>query len=150
LTRLRKLELVTGLGTALLSILVSVIILKIEREDAQYLERDFAMLEQIKLAILFFMLSGLIVAIGSYIHAVKRKGWGRVILGAGSLFLTINFLRYLVVLVWSPGLWSLLFVLLTVFAIVTAAISVPGQGIRNRQEKHFLAKQPEEEPSSTP
>ena len=42
MTRLRKLELVTGLATALLAVCVSFLMLEIDRDVAKQLERDFA------------------------------------------------------------------------------------------------------------
>jgi len=127
MTRLRKLELVTGLGTALLAVVVSLLMLKIDRDIAQHLERDFATLNEITVALVFFLIPGLVVAVGSYIHVVKRNGWGRLMIGAGSLFLIILFLVSLVALAWSPRLLSLLIVLLTVFSIFTGVISFVGK-----------------------
>jgi len=125
--RLRKLELVTGLGTALLAVVVSLLMLKIDWDVEQHLERDFATLNEITVALVFFILPGLVVAVGSYIHVVKGNGWGRLMIGAGSLFLIILFLVSLVALVWSPRLLSLLIVLLTVFSIFTGVISFAGK-----------------------
>jgi hypothetical protein len=127
MTRLRKLELVTGLATALLAVMASLLMLKIDWDVEQHLERDFATLNEITVALVFFIVPGSIVAIGSYLHVVKRKVWGRFMVGAGSLSLIILFLVSLVALAWSPALWSLLIVLLIVFSIFTGVISFVGK-----------------------
>jgi hypothetical protein len=127
MTRLRKLELVTGLGTALLAVVISLLMLKIDWDVAQHLERDFETLNELAVALVFFIAPGSVVAIGSYLHVVKRKGWGRFMVAAGSLTLIILFLLSLVALAWLPGLWSLLIVLLTVFSIFTGVISFAGK-----------------------
>jgi hypothetical protein len=126
MTRLRKLELVTGLGTALLAVVISLLMLKIDWDVAQHLERDFETLNELAVALVFFIVPGSVVAIGSYLHVVKRKGWGRFIVGVGSLYLIILFLVSLVALVWLPALWPLLIILLTVFSIFTVVISFIG------------------------
>jgi hypothetical protein len=126
MTRLRKLELVTGLGTALLAVVISLLMLKIDWDVAQHLERDFETLNELAVALVFFIVPGSVVAIGSYLHVVKRKGWGRFIVGVGSLYLIILFLVSLVALVWLPALWPLLIILLTVFSIFTGVISFIG------------------------
>jgi len=69
-----------------------------------------------------YILPTFLVAIGAYAHAAKRQLWGRVVLIAATLFLTVWFFLSLVVLVWSGRV--LLSFLGILFAILTSIFSL--------------------------
>ena len=125
MTRLRKLELVTGILTGLLSVVLSLLMLKIDRDNAQRLEREFVMWDGVKVVLGRFILPGLVIAISSYLHTVKRTAWASVAIAVTTLFLVTFFLISLVAIVWvQPALWSFLYALLIIFAILTTLISL--------------------------
>ena len=75
--------------------------------------------------LVLFVIPGLLVAIGSFIHSVRRKNWGLVLLIIGGAFLTIMMFIHVfggVFYVW--GLWSgVLVVLQALTAILTVILS---------------------------
>lgn len=125
MTRLRKLELVTGTLTGLLSVVLSLLMLKLDRDTAQQLEREFLIWDEVKVALGRFILPGLIIAISSYLHTSKRNAWARVAIAIPTLFLVSFFLISLVAIVWvQPAFWSFLYALLIIFAVLTTLISL--------------------------
>ena len=125
MTPLRKLELVSGLGTGLLSVVLSLLMLKIDRDTAQRLEREFVMWDEVKLALGLFILPGLVIAIGSYLHTIKQNAWARVAIAVATLFFVTCFLISLVAIVWvHPAVWPFLYALLIILAVLTTLMSL--------------------------
>ena len=78
-----------------------------------------------KESLLFFALyalPGLLVGFGAYSHGCKTQPWGRLLLIAASLFITLLFFLSLAMVVWT-GLF-LPAVAFTSFAIITSAVSL--------------------------
>src|SRR3989442_12660432 len=79
----RKLELICGVGTAGVATSLSLFILKFDWDAAHIVEQQFAVLREIVTVLVLFMFPGVVVAAGSYVHVVRERGWGRVVLAAG-------------------------------------------------------------------
>lgn len=84
----RMLEIVAGVATALSGLSVATL----------HLNRQFTMFEGSKITLILFGLPGLLVAIGSYAHAMRRHEWGRRLLTMGSLLVIASFLFQLIVM----------------------------------------------------
>jgi cytochrome bd-type quinol oxidase subunit 2 len=122
---LRKLELSSGVITAVLGLLILLTFIREDQEAAQRLQREFPLSQTILVGSLVYILPSFLVLIGSYVHAVKQKPSGQIVLMTASLAIVIIFLLSLVPLVWAAAsLWPLLSVLLTLFAILTSVISL--------------------------
>ena len=125
MTALRRLELSSGVITLVLGLAVALTMFLQDQEATSRLELEFPVYQTIFVGLLFFGLPGFFIFLGSNIHAVKQNSCGRLVLIAGSLASVAIFLRSLVPLVWSASvLWRLLNVLLTMFAILTAVVSL--------------------------
>jgi hypothetical protein len=95
MTFARKFELTSGAATGLLGILVALVLLYDEYQISQRLNEEFRSVLGIVVVLMFYIAPGLLVAIGSYFHAVFREAWlGRGMLLVGSLFLIVTFLAF--------------------------------------------------------
>lgn len=79
----RRIELVSGIVTGLLWLAYWV---------ALDLRVDGLALEGFLAALILFGITGLLVAVGAYAHAVRGKTWGRLMLTVGCAFLILGFL----------------------------------------------------------
>jgi hypothetical protein len=125
MTFLRKLEIVCGVTTALLGIAAAVQMFSMNLETSRELERSFSLVEEVLGALLMYILPGLLVAIGSYVHASRLRPWGLPMVIFSSLFLVIFF----VVLVsnlafYKPNLLFWLSFSFLLLAVTTMAISI--------------------------
>ncbi|HEU5237454.1 MAG TPA: hypothetical protein VFU37_09955 [Pyrinomonadaceae bacterium] len=82
--------------------------------------------------LVLFVIPGLLVAFGSFVHSVRRKKWGLVLLLIGGAFLTLMMFIHAfggTFYVW--GLWSaVLIVLQALTAILTVILSAtPGTSV---------------------
>lgn len=116
----RRLELICGVTVLVPAIIVLILGFRIENAAAQ-INQESAF-KGFALWFAFYGLPSLLLLLGSYAHAVKRRAWGRLLLIFATLFLTVWFFLSLALVVWS-GLF-LPAVLLTVFAIVTSITSL--------------------------
>jgi len=125
MTFLRKLELSCGVVAAVLGLLILLTLVREDQEAARRLEQDFPLFQTVLFGLLVYVLPSFLVFIGSYLHAVKQRPSGRIVLITATLAIVIIFLLSLVPLVWAAAsLWPLLSVLLTLFAILTSVISL--------------------------
>ena len=118
----RKLELICGLITLLLGMIVVIIVLYFQHTITKQLQQPSQLL---KTFVIFFILYGLpafLIAVGGYQHAIRRQSWGRVLLISTTCFLVILLFLSLVVLMWSGAIIPV--GLLTVFAILTTVTSL--------------------------
>ncbi len=121
----RKLELICGLITGALGITVTVGLLYVTKLTGEMLNEAPPMIRTLLFSLLLYFLPASLVAVGGYLHAVRRQLWGKLLVITASLFLTILFFLSLVALVWSRWvLLSWLIVLLTAFAVLTSIISL--------------------------
>jgi hypothetical protein len=121
----RRFEIICGLITGALGISVTLGALYVTDLTARTLDEPAPMFKALIVSIAFYGLPALLVAVGSYAHAVRSQSWGKALLIAASLFLTVWFFLSLVLLVWSRWvLLSWLMVLLTGFAILTSVASL--------------------------
>lgn len=118
----RRLELICGLITGALGIGVTLQTLYVTQLAGQMLRQRPPLLATFFSCLVLYILPTFLVAIGAYAHAAKRQLWGRMVLIAATLFLTVWFFLSLVVLVWSGRV--LLSLLEVIFAILTSIASV--------------------------
>jgi hypothetical protein len=121
----RKLELISSLATVALGVIVVIGIVYADQKTAQSLGEPAPIGKAFVIAMMLYGLPSLFVALGAFIHAMKRQPLGRMLLIASSLFLAVWFFLSLVGLAWSQWvLLSWLIVLLTGFAILTSLFSL--------------------------
>lgn len=124
MSRLRKLELISGAMTLIIAVILSVMLVEIDRNASQHLGKVFVLWTELKIALAIYLGPALLIALGSYIHAVKRNDWGWISAIFGALLFIAIFFALLVVLVWSGSiLLPALQLLLTLCAITTAVIA---------------------------
>jgi len=124
---LRKLEIGFGAATAVLAGGVTIAALRMHYEITVRLQEEFPLLEDLLLGTVRFMLPGLLVALGSYIHAAKDSaGVGRAVLILGTVFLSVLFIVnvFLSLAFRQADLLFWLNVLLPLLAIATSVISL--------------------------
>jgi hypothetical protein len=80
LSVLRKLEVTSGSITVLLATLLSLFVLKFDWDASLTVGYEFAVLRELGLVLMIFILPGALVAIGAYAHGAKRNTWGRLVL----------------------------------------------------------------------
>ena len=117
----RIVELIGGLTTGLLGIIVAVTLFKDDFDISRRLEKEFHPVSEVVLYLILFIAPALLVAIGAYFHAVLRdSGRGRVMIFFGSTFIVGFFLLFEVnagyAAMYKIGLrfWPVLSSLLTV------------------------------------
>jgi hypothetical protein len=81
----RKLELGCGIATAVVATSLSLFVLKFDWDASLKVGYQFAVLRELGFVAILFLFPGGLVAIGSYGHAAKRKGWGRFFIAVGCL-----------------------------------------------------------------
>lgn len=121
----RKLELTSGVATLVLGLIAPFC-----RDGVADTFRLYRLWPGLLLdASIFFIVPGLLVAIGSYLHAVKRKTVGFVVLLVGGIFLTLMMLIHMLGGVFYVfGFWGGMAILSQgLLAIVTMILSVAGR-----------------------
>ena len=87
----RKLELVCGVATGLLGVIVTLLTLYLTQETARRLKEDAPLVQTLLVWALLYILPSLLVSVGAYVHALKREPWGRIILLIGAFLLALSF-----------------------------------------------------------
>jgi peptidoglycan/LPS O-acetylase OafA/YrhL len=92
MTFLRKLEVISGMGTALLGLLVAWWLLRTDMQTFQNIDEEYPLPLALLAMALLFILPSLLIGAGSCLHGFRKRSQGRVMVIAGSLFLIIAFL----------------------------------------------------------
>lgn len=130
----RKFELICGLITFVLGIAVTFAVLYVTQLTGQMLHESPPIFPAIVYGVALYLFPTFLVATGSYVHAIKKAAWGRIMVIVVTLFLTVLFFLSFVSLVWSRWVFlSLLEVSLTLFAVLTSVVSL---SVR-RESKHY-------------
>ena len=116
----RRLEFICGAITLIPAAAILVLGFRIENAAAQ--ANQETAVKGFALWFAFYGLPSLLVAGGSYAHAIKKRAWGRVVLILATLCLTIWLFFSLALIFWS-GLYVPA-LLLTAVAILTSIISL--------------------------
>lgn len=125
MTLTRRLEAIAGLTTGLLGIAAGCQMLTMNIATARRLERDFSLAEEVLGAAFLYALPALLIAIGSYVHALKLRPWGLYLVLISSTFAVILFLLSLFNLAFrSPNLMFWLSLLVTSTAVATMMLSL--------------------------
>ena len=97
-----------------------------DQEAALRIGRDFPLLRETLVASLFFIIPGLLVAIGSYVHAVRNKAWARLMLSIAVVLVVAVFVFLFVILAFFrvDDVWFRLNVSLPGLAVVTLVIAL--------------------------
>ena len=125
MTIVRKLEVFSGVTTCVIGLAMAGYFLRIDLETARRLDLDYS---EIVLgligALLFFITPAVLIGIGSYVHAFRRRSEGRLMVIIASLFLTFTFVQIFFTTGYqSVGVIQARFVL-TIAAIATLIISL--------------------------
>jgi hypothetical protein len=88
---LRKLEVACGIATAGLGMAATGALFTLDVNISRRLGESFPVTRWLLGALILYILPGLLVALGSYIHASRSRGWGLPVLFLSSLLLTIMF-----------------------------------------------------------
>lgn len=125
MTIVRKLEVFSGVTTCLIGLAIAGYLLRSGFDAARRLDLDYS---EVFLGLigtlLFFIIPGLLIGIGSYVHAFRRRSEGRLMVIIGSLFLTLTFVQIFFTTGYqSVGVIQARFVL-TIAAIATLIISL--------------------------
>ena len=88
MTIVRKLEVFSGLATALLGAAVTLNMLRTDYQTMLRLNEDFPVIQELSVGLLLFLFPSLLIAVGSYLHAVRRQPRGLVILVVSTFVLT--------------------------------------------------------------
>jgi hypothetical protein len=125
LTNLRKLELSCGIATVMIGMLLSLFVLKFDWDAALVVQKQFVVLRELLMVMLLFILPSALVAVGSYVHASKRRAWGQVMLGIGWLAVMAVFLLFFIIPLFGKiSAWSILNLSLVLLASLSLVLSV--------------------------
>ena len=125
MTFLRRLEIVCGVTTALLGIAAAAQMFSMDMDTARELGRGFPLVEEVLGALLIYILPGLLVSVGSYLHSLRLRTWGFPMVIFSSLAVVIIFtLLFLNVAFYSADLTAWLNLSLAVAAVVTMIVSI--------------------------
>jgi hypothetical protein len=118
---MRKVELGSGVVTGLLGVIVALYMLSQDYEAAKRLSEEYPFFKALAVALIFFIVPGLLIAIGSYLHAVlQRSLWGRGMIVLGSLPIILVSLSIFI----TPGYQDISFAWLRLLLMVMAFISL--------------------------
>ena len=119
----RLVELIAGVATGLLGIIVGTILFKDDLDISRRLEQEFHPLREVLVILILFTGPNLLVAIGAYFHAVRRDpGPGRLMIFYGSGFVVGFFILfelnagYSAMYMLGLRFWPVLLSLVTVLA----------------------------------
>ena len=122
---LRKLEIACGVATAMLGMAAAAQMLHMNIETMRRLERSFSVFQELLGASILYILPGLLVALGSYLHASRLRLWGLPMLLISSLLLTIMFVLLVLNLAfYTPNTLFWLNLLFSALAIVTVIVAL--------------------------
>src|SRR6267143_389124 len=89
------------------------------------LGRDFQVAQELLVALIIYVLPGLLIGIGSYLHASRLRTWALPLVIIASSYLVIVFLLLLFApAFYGPSLFAWLNLSLAALAIVTAIVSL--------------------------
>lgn len=123
---LRKLELGGGAIAAVIAIFVGIVYLRLDQAGAERLGQEFPVSSVVVFSVLY-LLPGLLILVGSYVHSVKAKQLGQFLLIIASVVNVGMFVFFLLSPVPVPyGRLDLfwLYFLSAALAICTSIISV--------------------------
>ncbi len=86
---LRKLELSGGVLTAAIGLFVALSYIRLDQQASERLGLEFP-INSVIIFSLLYLLPGLLILFGSYIHSLKRKQVGQFILIVGSMVNVVN------------------------------------------------------------
>ena len=118
----RRFELLAGLATASIGVIVVLGTVHEDQQTAQTLGEPASTGKAFLVAMILYGLPALLVALGGFMHAIKRHPWGRLLLITSTVFLVGWFFLSFAVLVWSK--WLLPITLLIGLAFLTSIISL--------------------------
>ena len=125
MTLLRKLEIGCGAATGLLGIATAGNMMSADLEVMRRLGRDFPVAQELLVASAMYVLPGLLVAIGSYLHALRLRTWGLTMVIVTSVCLVILFLLLLFApAFYGPSPFAWLNLSLATLAILTLIVSL--------------------------
>ena len=126
MTFLRKLEVACGVATAVLGIAATAQMFSLDLNISRRLEESFPVSRWLFGALVLYILPGLLVAFGSYIHASRLRSWGLTMLLIGSFLLTIMFVLLVLNLAFyttNTLFWlNLLFAALAIVTVIVALL----------------------------
>lgn len=121
----QRIELIFGIATGVVEI-ITVGILEVTEPSGKEVAASIVG------SLLFFLVPGLLVAVGSYLHVIRKTIIGLVMLLIGTLFLTVMmFVHALGGVFYLYGFWGFGFILPSVTALVSAIASLFSIGQRN-------------------
>lgn len=125
---LRRLEMVGGVATVVLAIVMTRHLIRETQETALRLKNEPYLLETFLMGFSLHLLPASLIALGAYAHAVKQKTWGFVAVMIGSLItVIILLLLFLALGPYAGNLGFLLNSILTIAALITMSASVAVQ-----------------------
>jgi hypothetical protein len=130
MTFVRKLELISGTATGLLGAAVTLNMLRTDYETMRRLSEEFPLFQELLVGLLLFLFPSLLVAVGSFLHAMKQQSRGRAMLLVGGSFISITFVLLLSqVAYYTRSQGFRLHFLLAVMAVaaITASLLVRGR-----------------------
>lgn len=124
MTIVRKLGVFSGVTTCLIGLAIAGYLLRTDFETARRLDLEYSeIFVGLIVATLFFIIPGLLIGAGSYVHAIRRRSQGRVMVIIGSLFLTFTFVQIFFTTGYQPISFIQARFVLTIAAIATLIIS---------------------------
>ena len=124
MTFLRKLEVGCGIATGLLAIATAANMLNADLEAMRRLGRDFPA-QELLVASAIYVVPGLLVAMGSYVHASGLRGWGLPLIIIASLCEAVLFLLLLFApAFYGPSPFAWLNLSLAPMAVVTVIVAL--------------------------
>jgi hypothetical protein len=121
---LRKLEMGCGIATGILGIATAANMLSADFEAMRRLERDFSVAQAVPVVFVMYVLPALLVAIGTYLHASRRRMWGLPLVLIACLWLVIILLLWLSSPFFGASGFAWLNLSLAALATLTAILSL--------------------------
>src|ERR1041385_3435736 len=118
----RRLELLAGLATACLGVIVVIGAINESHQIAQTQHEPAQTGKAIVVSMILYGLPTLLVAFGAFTHTIKRQSWGAILLIMAAMFLLAWFFLSFAVLAWTAWFWPI--TLLTGLAVLTSIISL--------------------------
>jgi hypothetical protein len=121
----QRIELIFGIATGVLEV-ITVGVLEVTEASGNEVAASIVG------SLLFFLLPGLLVAVGSYLHVLRRRTIGLLMLVIGTLFLIVMmFVHTLGGVFYLYGYWGFGFLLPSFTALVSGIASLFSIGKRN-------------------
>jgi hypothetical protein len=94
MTTSKKIELTSGIVTGLFGTALTVIMVYKDYATSLRLKNDFSALAAFAICSPFYMWPSVLIAVGTYFHAVSGKSWGRFLVLVPGIFLIATFLLF--------------------------------------------------------